>query len=65
MGLDAREGWLAREDLFGADEAFLASSVAGVFPLTRVDGRPIGDGRPGGWTLRARSDREAFVREEA
>ena len=65
VGLDAREGWLAREDLFEADEAFLASSVAGVLPVTRVDGRPIGDGRPGGWTLRARSDREAFVRDEA
>ena len=25
---------------------------------------PIGDGRPGAWTLRARSDREAFIRAE-
>ena len=64
VGLQAREGWLAQQDLFDADEAFLASSVAGVFPVTRVDGRPIGDGRPGGWTLRARSDREAFARHE-
>ena len=64
VGLQARERWLLPEDLFGADEALLASSVAGVLPVTRVEGRPIGDGRPGPWTLRARSDREAFVRAE-
>ena len=64
VGLRAREGWLMPDDLFGAEEAFLASSVAGVLPVTRVDGRPIGDGRPGRWTLRARSGREAFAREE-
>ena len=64
VGLQAHEEWLLPEDLFGADEVFLASSVAGVLPVTRVDGRPIGDGRPGPWTLRARSDREGFAREE-
>ena len=47
--------------LFAADEAFLASSVAGVLPVTVVDGRPIGDGRPGPWTRRAREAREAFA----
>ena len=44
------------------DEAFVSSSVAGVLPVTRFDGRPIGSGRPGPWTQRAREDREAFIR---
>ncbi len=34
-------------DLAAADEAFLSSSVAGILPVTRFDGRPIGTGRPG------------------
>jgi hypothetical protein len=33
--------------------------VAGVLPVTRFNGHPIGDGRPGHWTLRARADRDA------
>ena len=63
VGLTAREALLAPDDLFAADEAFLASSVAGVLPVTRVDGRPIGPGAPGPWTARARRDREAFAHE--
>jgi len=62
VGLRRREALLSPDDLFAADEAFLASSVAGVVPVTRVDGRPVGDGRPGPWTMRAREDREAFAR---
>jgi branched-chain amino acid aminotransferase len=39
-------------DLRGADEAFLTSSVRGVVPVTRVEGHPLGDGRPGPMTRR-------------
>jgi branched-chain amino acid aminotransferase len=63
-GLAAVEGWLTAADLADADEAFLCSSVAGVLPVTRFDGRPIGTGVPGLWTLRAREAREAFIRGE-
>ena len=52
-------------DLSSADEAFLSSSVAGVLPVTRFEGVPIGSGRPGPWTSRARADREAMIRDEA
>jgi branched-chain amino acid aminotransferase len=61
VGLAPHEGWLTTRDLADADEAFLSSSVAGVLPVTRFAGAPIGDGRPGPWTRRARSDREAFI----
>ena len=61
VGLRTSEAWLTTRDLAGADEAFLSSSVAGILPVTRFQGEPIGDGRPGRWTMRARADREAFI----
>jgi branched-chain amino acid aminotransferase len=63
VGLRPMEGRLGRHDLAGADEAFLSSSVAGILPVTAFDGAPIGDGKPGPWTRRARDDREAMIRE--
>jgi branched-chain amino acid aminotransferase len=63
VGLRPVEGWLTGSDLTAADEAFLSSSVAGVLPVTRFDGAPIGNGAPGPWTLRARADREAMIRD--
>jgi branched-chain amino acid aminotransferase len=62
VGLQPLEARLTRDDVAAADEAFLCSSVAGVLPVTRFDGAPIGDGRPGPWTRRARADREAMIR---
>jgi branched-subunit amino acid aminotransferase/4-amino-4-deoxychorismate lyase len=64
VGLRPVEGRLTRGELAGADEAFLCSSVAGILPVTSLDGAPIGDGRPGPWTLRARADRESMIRRE-
>jgi branched-chain amino acid aminotransferase len=61
-GLRPEEGWLTTRDLLEADEAFISSSVAGILPVTRFAGEPIGSGRPGPWTLRVRADREAFIR---
>ncbi len=62
VGLTPVEDWLTTRQLAEASEAFVCSSVAGILPVTRFDGRPIGDGRPGPWTMRAREDREAFMR---
>ena len=62
VGLRPVEGLLTRDDLATADEAFLCSSVAGIVPVTRFDGSPVGAGEPGPWTLRARADREAMIR---
>ena len=60
-GLAPVEASLTAADLAEADEAFLCSSVAGILPVTRFDGVPIGTGRPGEWTMRARAAREAFM----
>ena len=35
------------EDLAGADEAFTSSSVREVMPAVELDGKRVGDGRPG------------------
>ena len=64
VGLRAIEGRLTPGDLAAADEAFLSSSVAGILPVTRFQGAPIGGGEPGPWTRRARADREAMIRGE-
>jgi branched-chain amino acid aminotransferase len=58
-GLRPVEGWLTPDELATAHEAFVSSSVAGILPVTRFNGHPIGDGLPGPWTRRARADREA------
>ncbi len=58
-GLRPYEGWLTPDLLAAASEAFMCSSVAGILPITRFNGHPIGDGVPGPWTLRARADRDA------
>lgn len=59
VGLRPVEGWLTPDELAVADEAFVSSSVAGILPVTRFNGHPIGDGLPGPWTRRARADRDA------
>jgi branched-chain amino acid aminotransferase len=63
-GLAVHEGPLQPSDLAAADEAFVCSSVAGILPVTRFAGAPIGDGLPGEWTRRARAAREAFIAGE-
>jgi len=52
--LDAAETTVAADLVRGADEVFLTSTAGGVMPVTRIDGRPVGDGRPGPVTLRLR-----------
>jgi branched-chain amino acid aminotransferase len=46
-GLDVRDEVLRDDDLYGADEAFLTSTTRELVPITRVDERIIGSGRPG------------------
>jgi len=45
-GIACAEGEVEAATLAGAAEAFLTNSIMGVMPLTRLDGRPIGGGRP-------------------
>ena len=53
------QGGVAREldftlaQVYTADEAFVTGTLGGITPATRIDGRTIGDGKPGPMTLRA------------
>lgn len=65
-GMRAEERSVEKEELFEADEAFLTGAVMGVMPLVRVDGRAIGDGKPGEVTRRVRAlYNDAVVRAAA
>jgi branched-chain amino acid aminotransferase len=46
-GLRISEPNLTRYDVFNADECFLTGSGAEIVPVTKVDGRVIGAGKPG------------------
>ncbi len=46
-GRVARETDFTLAETYAAAEAFVTGTLGGVTPVTRVDGRPIGDGRPG------------------
>jgi len=46
-GIEAIEMPLTRHDLFVADECFLTGSAAEVIPVVILDGRTIGNGKPG------------------
>ncbi|MEP7026815.1 MAG: aminotransferase class IV, partial [Actinomycetota bacterium] len=53
-GLEVTVGDLRIEDLYRADELFLTSTAGGVMPVATLDGRPVGDGRPGPVTTKIR-----------
>ena len=46
-GIETREAPLPVTDLARASEVWLTSSTREVSPVTTLDGRPVGDGRPG------------------
>jgi len=58
-----RETRLPPEDLRAADEVFITSATRVVLSVTRVDGAPIGDGRPGPVTRRLMQLFDELARE--
>jgi D-alanine transaminase len=46
-GLPVLEDFVSRADLFAASEVFLTGTTVEILSVVRVDGRMIGDGRPG------------------
>lgn len=47
MGVEVVEKVFTRFDLYTSDESFLTGTAAEVIPMVVLDGRPIGDGKPG------------------
>lgn len=60
LDLSVSEENMTLNDLFRMDEAFLASSVAGIVPVTKVDDVTIGNGTAGGLTMILRKERESW-----
>lgn len=51
MGIPVKEELMTRYDLYIADECFLTGTAAEIIPVVKIDGRTIGNGRPGKITL--------------
>ncbi len=62
-GILFAEKTLQRHDLYVADECFLTGTGAEVVPVTRIDGRVIGDGQPGPITRKIIEAFHRHVRE--
>ena len=52
MGIPVKESPMTQYDVYVADECFLTGSAAELIPVVKVDGRPIGDGKPGAMTMK-------------
>jgi branched-chain amino acid aminotransferase len=46
-GVTVIEGPMTRHDIYSADECFLTGTAAEVIAVISLDGRTIGDGKPG------------------
>ncbi|MCL6637162.1 MAG: branched-chain-amino-acid transaminase [Alicyclobacillus sp.] len=51
LGYVVKEEPFTRHELYTADEVFLTGTAAEIVPVVKVDGRVIGDGKPGRHTL--------------
>lgn len=51
-GLPVREHFVSQADLYAADEVFLTGTTVEILAVVRIDGKTIGDGRPGPITQR-------------
>lgn len=55
-GMEVREERFTRDELYIADEAFFVGTAAEVTPIREVDGRTIGQGKPGPVTKKIQSN---------
>jgi branched-chain amino acid aminotransferase len=63
FGIKISEPEVTRHDIYIADEAFLTGTAAEVVPMVKVDGRTIGNGKPGAITLRTIARFRELTRE--
>lgn len=47
LKLKTKECLITRHEIFNAEECFLTGTAAEIIPVVKVDGRAIGDGKPG------------------
>lgn len=61
-GVRVEEAVMTRTDLHLADEAFITGTGAEVCPVTEIDKRAVGDGRPGPITRQLIADFRAYIK---
>ncbi|MCJ7628173.1 MAG: branched chain amino acid aminotransferase, partial [Longimicrobiales bacterium] len=64
LGIEVREGLVAREALYTADELFFTGTASEVTPIRSVDRIPIGEGKAGPLTLTIQRRFMGIVRGE-
>jgi len=64
LAIPVQEVPLTRHDLYNAEEVFLLSTTKEVLPVTRIDGRRIGTGRPGPITKKLHRAFRQLVKRE-
>jgi D-alanine transaminase len=60
-GVPVREQAFTVQELAEADEAFITGTTSEITPIVAVDGRPVGDGKPGPVTRRLQEAFEAVI----
>jgi branched-chain amino acid aminotransferase len=65
IGLRIMERLITAHELFNADEVFFSGTGAEIVPVTEVNGRAIGTGKPGAITARIRKEFQKFTSDPA
>jgi branched-chain amino acid aminotransferase len=63
-GIPCRQKNFSLFDVYGANEAFVTGTFGGLTPVTKVDGRVIGDGKTGDLTKALQKKFENLIEEE-
>ncbi|HWQ66257.1 MAG TPA: branched-chain-amino-acid transaminase [Methanospirillum sp.] len=64
LGLTVTERNMGYFDLYSADEVFVTGTAAEIAPITLIDGRKIGNGRPGPVTIQMMAKFKDVVRRD-
>jgi len=64
LGIPFAERNLSLYDLYTADEVFVTGTAAEIAPIVEVDGRKVGDGKPGKITKRLMEEFEKVTQTE-
>ena len=62
--IGTHEHVLTRHEVYIADEAFLTGTAAEIISVVKVDGRTVGDGRPGKITLTLMREFKKLTKKE-
>ncbi len=56
LGYTVEERDITRDELHSANEAFMTGTAAEITPIVEVDGKPVGDGKPGPITIKLQKE---------